>query len=172
MYLNYLLSEFIPLCRTKTWISVQNCITPIEGRHQFSHRKILVSLTVPRWCFCCGYSCFMSCLHLLSMTFCWFVWGWHGGQLNGKELFIWLAVVWCCCMMYLFDVVSVIWESLYQFLIIALPRLLWLTWKALEIFVSQFRHLDTVTFTSKLAQHQVSEKQTKTFRRARKYKSL
>ena len=34
-----LLSEFIPLCSTKTWLSVQNCITLIGGRHQFSRRK-------------------------------------------------------------------------------------------------------------------------------------
>ena len=39
VYVPYLLSEFIPLCRTKTWLSVQNCITPIAGRHQFSRRK-------------------------------------------------------------------------------------------------------------------------------------
>ena len=44
IYVPYLLSEFIPLCSTKTWPFVQNCITPLGGRHQFSRRKqILVS---------------------------------------------------------------------------------------------------------------------------------
>ena len=39
IYVPYLLSDFIPLCSTKTWFSVQNCITPLVGRHQFSHKK-------------------------------------------------------------------------------------------------------------------------------------
>ena len=48
-YVPYLLSEFIPLCCTKTWLSVQNCTTPIGGRHQFSRRnQTLVSLLVLR----------------------------------------------------------------------------------------------------------------------------
>ena len=48
-YVPYLLSEFIPLCSTKTWLSVQNCITPLEGRHQFSRRKqILVEKMISR----------------------------------------------------------------------------------------------------------------------------
>ena len=35
------------LCCTKTWLPVQNCITRIGGRHQFSRRKqILVVLLV------------------------------------------------------------------------------------------------------------------------------
>ena len=43
----YLLSEFIPLCCTKIWLSVQNCITPIGGNHQFSRRKqILVFIII------------------------------------------------------------------------------------------------------------------------------
>ena len=47
MYLTYFLSLYTPL-QYKTWLFVQNCITPLVGRHQFLRRKQILVLKVKR----------------------------------------------------------------------------------------------------------------------------